>query len=174
MRFLLCTPLIESALLKMWLKVERSSLQFLNLNLLRTKRNENWTFWGSPYSITIWLVYVIVRWPDQGPSTQNSLWKIIRLSQSPSLLISENIKNLPLALRGRKKNWAWLVGKSIILSITLVLKLNLSTEFFFARRKNICPYNSSFYCDHVYMLGGVTRHMLPHLPGVPHLHVNRP
>ena len=24
------------------------------------------------------------------------------------------------------------------------------------------------------MLGGVTRHMLPHLPGIPHLHVNRP
>ena len=24
------------------------------------------------------------------------------------------------------------------------------------------------------MLGGVTRPMLPHLPGVPHLHVNRP
>ena len=24
------------------------------------------------------------------------------------------------------------------------------------------------------MLGGVTRHMLPHLSGVPHLHVNRP
>ena len=24
------------------------------------------------------------------------------------------------------------------------------------------------------MLGGVTRHMLPHLPGVPRLHVNRP
>ena len=24
------------------------------------------------------------------------------------------------------------------------------------------------------MLGGVTRHMLSHLPGVPHLHVNRP
>ena len=23
-------------------------------------------------------------------------------------------------------------------------------------------------------LGGVTRHMLPHLPGVPYLHVNRP
>ena len=23
------------------------------------------------------------------------------------------------------------------------------------------------------MIGGVTRHMLPHLPGVPHLHVNR-
>ena len=27
--------------------------------------------------------------------------------------------------------------------------------------------------DHVYMLGGVTCHMLPHLSGVPHLHVNR-
>ena len=24
------------------------------------------------------------------------------------------------------------------------------------------------------MLGGVTRHMLPHLLGVPHLHANRP
>ena len=24
------------------------------------------------------------------------------------------------------------------------------------------------------MIGGVNRHMLPHLPGVPHLHVNRP
>ena len=24
------------------------------------------------------------------------------------------------------------------------------------------------------MLGGVTRHMLPHLPGVPYVHVNRP
>ena len=24
------------------------------------------------------------------------------------------------------------------------------------------------------MLGEVTRHMLPHLPGIPHLHVNRP
>ena len=24
------------------------------------------------------------------------------------------------------------------------------------------------------MLGGVTRHMLPHLPGVPHFHVKRP
>ena len=23
------------------------------------------------------------------------------------------------------------------------------------------------------MIGGVTRHMLPNLPGVPHLHVNR-
>jgi len=24
------------------------------------------------------------------------------------------------------------------------------------------------------MIGGVTRHMLPYLPGVPHLHVNGP
>ena len=32
----LLQPLIESALLKMWLKVERSSLQFMNINLLRT------------------------------------------------------------------------------------------------------------------------------------------
>ena len=24
------------------------------------------------------------------------------------------------------------------------------------------------------MIGGVTRHLLPNLPGVPHLHVNRP
>ena len=24
------------------------------------------------------------------------------------------------------------------------------------------------------MIGGVTHHMLPHLPGVPHLHVNCP
>ena len=85
------TPLVESSLLKTWLKVERSSLQFINLNLLRTKRNENWTFWGSPFLITIWLVYVIhVWWPDQGPCTQILLW---------------------------------------ILSKTLVLKFNLSTEF---------------------------------------------
>ena len=33
---------------------------------------------------------------------------------------------------------------------------------------------TSFYFDHVYMIGGVTRRMLPHLYGVPHLHVNRP
>ena len=58
MRFLLFTLLIESALLKMWLKVQRSSLQFINLDLLRTKRNENWTFWGSPFSTTIWLVWL--------------------------------------------------------------------------------------------------------------------
>ena len=51
------------AFLKMWLKVERSSLQFVNLNLLRSKRKENWTLWGYPFSIHIWLVYVIVRWP---------------------------------------------------------------------------------------------------------------
>ena len=82
------TPLIESALLKMWLKVERSSLQFTNCNLLRAKRKEKWTFWGSPFSNTIWLVYVIFRWPDQCPSTQN------------------------------------------LLCNTLVLKFNLSTEFF--------------------------------------------
>ena len=70
--------LIESALLKMWLKVERPLLQFMNPNLLRTKRNENWTFsWGFPYSLTIWLVYVIVWWPDQGPTTQKLLWNVI-------------------------------------------------------------------------------------------------
>ena len=40
MRFLLFTPLIESALLKMRLKVERPSLQFINLNLLRIKGNK--------------------------------------------------------------------------------------------------------------------------------------
>ena len=33
-------------------------LQFMNINLLRTKRNENWTFWGSPFSITTWRVYL--------------------------------------------------------------------------------------------------------------------
>ena len=27
---------------------------------------------------------------------------------------------------------------------------------------------------HVYMIGGVTRRLLPHPPGVPHLRVNRP
>ena len=37
-----------------------------------------------------------------------------------------------------------------------------------------CTYNFSFQFDHVYMTGVVTRHILPHLPGVPHLHVNRP
>ena len=40
--------------------------------LLRTKRNENWTFWGSPFPITTWLVYVIVQCPDQGPGTQKN------------------------------------------------------------------------------------------------------
>ena len=40
MWFLLFTPLIESALLKMRLKVERPSLQFINLNLLRIKGNK--------------------------------------------------------------------------------------------------------------------------------------
>ena len=38
-------------------------------------------------------------------------------------------------------------------------------------RLSICL---SYEFDHIYMIGGVTRHMLPHLPGVPHLHVNRP
>ena len=33
---------------------------------------------------------------------------------------------------------------------------------------------SHFNFVHVYMIGGVTRHMLPHLSGVPHLHVNSP
>ena len=61
----------------MWLKVERSSLQFMNPHLLRSKRNENWTFWGFLHSIPIWLVYVIVRWPHQGHTTQNLLWNII-------------------------------------------------------------------------------------------------
>ena len=76
MWFLLLTPIIESALLKTWLKVERFSLEFMNLNLLRTKRKEDWTFWGSPFSVTIWLVYVIVCWLDQGPNTQYLLWNI--------------------------------------------------------------------------------------------------
>ena len=49
----------------------------MNPNLVGTKRNENWTFWGFPYSIKILQVYVIVRWPDQGPTTQNLLWNII-------------------------------------------------------------------------------------------------
>ena len=76
MWFLLLTPIIETALLKTWLKVERFSLQFINLNLLRTKRKEDWTFWGSPFSVTIWLPYVIVRWLDQGPNMQYLLWNI--------------------------------------------------------------------------------------------------
>ena len=37
-----------------------------------------------------------------------------------------------------------------------------------------CPYNLSFCFDHVYMMGGETHHMLPHLSGAPHLHVYRP
>ena len=45
--------------------------------LLGTKRKQTWTFWGSPFSITIWLIYVIVLWQDQRPSTQNLLWNII-------------------------------------------------------------------------------------------------
>ena len=34
--------------------------------------------------------------------------------------------------------------------------------------------NLSFHFYHVCMIGGVTHHMLPHLSGVLHLHVNRP
>ena len=34
--------------------------------------------------------------------------------------------------------------------------------------------NLSFKFDHVYMIGEVTLHMLPHLSGVPHLHGNSP
>ena len=34
--------------------------------------------------------------------------------------------------------------------------------------------NPRFWLDHVYMIGGVTRHKLPHLSGVPRLRVNRP
>ena len=34
--------------------------------------------------------------------------------------------------------------------------------------------NPRFWFDHVYMIGGVTRHKLPHLSGVPRLRVNRP
>jgi len=40
--------------------------------------------------------------------------------------------------------------------------------------KPACRYNLSFWIDHVYMIGGVTRRSLPRLPEVPHLHVNRP
>ena len=41
-----------------------------------------------------------------------------------------------------------------------------------ARVEDMSFPNLSFKCDHVYMLGGMTRYMLPHLPVVPHLHVN--
>ena len=36
----------------------------------------------------------------------------------------------------------------------------------------ISPFNLITFT--LYMTGGVTRHMLPHLFGIPHLHVNRP
>ena len=45
-----------------------------------TKRNKNSTFWGSPFSVTIWLVYVIVRWREQGPSTCKIYFENIILS----------------------------------------------------------------------------------------------
>ena len=38
----------------------------------------------------------------------------------------------------------------------------------------LSTHNPSFYSDHVNMIGGVTHHMLLHLSGVPHPHVNRP
>ena len=34
------------------------------------------------------------------------------------------------------------------------------------------PVHISLIFDHLYMIGGVTRRMLRHLSGVPHLHVN--
>ena len=34
-------------------------------------------------------------------------------------------------------------------------------------RSLVCPYNLSFWFDHIYMIGAVTRHILPYLPGVP-------
>ena len=48
----------------------------MNIDLLRTKWNENWTFWGSPFSITIWQVYTYR--PVAGPRTHYALlWNII-------------------------------------------------------------------------------------------------
>ena len=47
---------------KIGLKVERSSLQFMNLNLLRTQLNENLTFWGSPCGRTKDLVRKQLLW----------------------------------------------------------------------------------------------------------------
>ena len=51
---------------------------FMNFNLLRIKRNENWTFWGSPSSITIWLVYLSSggRTKDQGPRRKTNQWTL--------------------------------------------------------------------------------------------------
>ena len=97
MRFLLFIPLIKNTLLKMWLKFQRSSLQLMNLNLQRMKQKENWPFWVSPFSITIWRVYLLSG--------------------------------------GRTKD---LVRKTYfgILSTTIVLKLNLSTECFCKSKKH--------------------------------------
>ena len=49
---------------KIWLKVERlnsslAKVQFVNLNLLITKRRENWTLWGSHFSVS-WLFYLFM------------------------------------------------------------------------------------------------------------------
>ena len=107
---------IESALLLkiMWLKVERSSPQFRNLNLLRTKRNETKLNF---LRISLFKHYLasllIVRWPDQGPSKQNLLWTI---------------------------------------NTNLVLKFNLSTNFF-ATRKNIS-------CTHVHQKLTFSAHLI--------------
>ena len=43
----------------------------MNLNLLKTKQNENWTFWGSPFSKTISLDRFTYR-PVAGPSAKNA------------------------------------------------------------------------------------------------------
>ena len=47
---------------KIGLKVERSPLQFMNLNLLRTQLNKNLTFWGSPCGRTKDLVRKQLLW----------------------------------------------------------------------------------------------------------------
>ena len=40
------------------------------------------------------------------------------------------------------------------------------------RGYNVIGTISHFKLDHVYLISGVTHHMLPHFSGVPHLHVN--
>ena len=70
----------------MWLKVERFSLQFMYLNLLRTNRNENWTFSGSPFSITIWRVYL-----SSGGRTKDLLQKPYFGILSTNLVLQFNL-----------------------------------------------------------------------------------
>ena len=43
----------------------------MNRKLLRTKGRKKTDLFVALFSITIWLVYVIVWWPDQGPGRQN-------------------------------------------------------------------------------------------------------